>query len=103
MIKILGILFLCMGATLAHAQTLPPSSADPLRDICTGFLQQGGGSVAGDQQKLCTCLVAQTQKQLTHDEMVAYHAAAVTGQPPPPAIMQKVVGIATLCLTQAAR
>ncbi len=88
---------LLLGAA-AHAQT---GSADPLKDICTGLLAQGAGTVAGDHQRLCTCLVSETQKRLTRQEMEIYNKAATSGQQPPPAIMEKVVGIATVCLTQS--
>lgn len=87
-----------MGAS-AVAQI--PSGGDPLKEICTGFLQQGGAGIAGDHERLCTCLVTETQRQLTREEMVAYSRATETGQQPPPAVMQKVLGIATTCLTQA--
>ncbi|MGE3474285.1 MAG: hypothetical protein AB7H70_00615 [Rhodospirillaceae bacterium] len=74
---------------------------DPLQEICTGFLAQSGAGVSGDQQKLCSCLVAETQKQLTRQEMEIYHQAMTSGGQPPPAVMEKVVGVATVCLTQA--
>lgn len=35
--------------------------------------------------------------------MRAYARAAETGQAPPEAVMQKVMGIATTCLTEAAK
>lgn len=91
---------LCVGGA-ALAQTPPGSASDPLQDICTGFLAQSGAGVAGDQARLCTCLVGETQKQLTRDEMLTYSNATQSGQQPPPAIVQKVVAIATMCLTQA--
>lgn len=99
-----GILVVAAVVLLAGpvlAQTLPQSSGDPLQEICTGFLQQSGAGISGDHQRLCTCLVSETQKQLTRPEMEAYYEATQTGQQPSPAIMQKVVGIATTCLTQA--
>ncbi|MCC6912975.1 MAG: hypothetical protein IT566_04680 [Rhodospirillaceae bacterium] len=74
---------------------------DPLQEICTGFLAQSGAGVSGDRQKLCSCLVAETQKRLTRKEMEIYHQAMASGGEPPPAIMEKVVGVATVCLTQA--
>lgn len=92
-IFVLSALFI---AGAASAQT-----KDPLQEICTGFLTQGGAGVGGDHARLCTCLVGETQKQLTRQEMEIYNKAATTGQEPPPAIMKKVLGIATLCLTQA--
>lgn len=84
----------------ASAQTAPKQT-DPLQEICTGFLAQSGAGVAGDQNKLCACLVAETQRQLTRQEMEAYNRAASSGAPPPAAVMQKVMGVATTCLTQA--
>jgi hypothetical protein len=86
---------LLLGAA-AHAQT---GANDPLKEICTGFLAQGAGAVGGDHQRLCTCLVSETQKRLTRQEMEIYNKAATSGQQPPSAIMEKVVGIATMCLT----
>jgi hypothetical protein len=74
---------------------------DPLKEICTNFLAQGAGSVGGDHQRLCKCLVGETQKRLTRQEMEIYNKAATSGQQPPAAIMDKVVGIATVCLTQS--
>lgn len=86
------------GSAFAQAPATTPS--DPLRDICTGFLAQSGAGISGDQAKLCACLVGETQKQLTRAEMEAYNKASASGAQPPPAIMRKVMGIATLCLTQ---
>jgi hypothetical protein len=83
------------------AQTLPRGSGDPLQDICTGFMEQGGQAVSGDRNKLCACLVNETKARLTLKEMEIYAKAGETGQPPPPAIMEKVIGIATVCLTTA--
>jgi hypothetical protein len=45
--------------------------------------------------------VRETKGRLTEAEMKAYNQATATGQQPPPAVMQKVVGIATACLTEA--
>jgi hypothetical protein len=87
----------------AAAQTLPNASSDPLKDICTGFLGQSGQGISGDQNKLCACLVRETQSRLTKTEMEAYARAGQTGQQPPPAVMQKVMSVATACLTEAAR
>jgi hypothetical protein len=89
-----------LAGTAVYAQAPPAGTGDPLKDICTGFLAQSGAGVAGDQAKLCTCLVAETQKQLSRQEMEVYDKAASTGAPPPPAIMQKVMGIAALCLAR---
>jgi hypothetical protein len=98
MIKNFGVLAALLLSGNAFAQATP---SDPLKDICTNFLAQGAGSVGGDPQRLCTCLVSETQKRLTRQEMEIYNKAATSGQQPPPAIMEKVVGIATVCLTQA--
>ncbi|MBX7198414.1 MAG: hypothetical protein K1X51_03465 [Rhodospirillaceae bacterium] len=88
-------------ATSAYGQqSLPKSGGDPLMEICSGFLQQGQG-VSGDQAKLCTCLVRETKGRLTQAELQAYNQATASGQQPPPAVMQKVIGIATACLTEA--
>jgi hypothetical protein len=97
-----GILLLAalLASGAAFAQTPPNNSNDPLKEICTGFLAQSGAGVSGDQAKLCTCLVGETQKQLTRQEMEIYNKATSSGAQPPAAIMQKVMGIATLCLTQ---
>jgi len=89
------------SALPASAQTLPRGSGDPLQDICTGFMEQGGQAVSGDRNKLCNCLVSETKARLTLQEMEIYAKAGETGQPPPPAIMEKVIGIATVCLTTA--
>ena len=98
MIKKIALLSTLLIGSAALAQSVP---SDPLKEICSNFLAQGAGTVGGDHQKLCTCLVSQTQAQLTRQEMEIYNKAATSGQQPPPAIMQKVVGIATTCLTQA--
>jgi len=92
---------LVIAAVPAAAQTLPRGSGDPLRDICTSFMDQSGQGVSGDRNKLCTCLVSETQSRLTRQEMEIYAKAGETGQPPPPAIMEKVIAIATQCLTTA--
>lgn len=91
---------LLAAATSAPAQTSAPG-ANPLHDICSGFLAQSGQGVAGDQAKLCGCLVEQTQSQLTRPEMEAYAAATQNGQQPPPAVMQKVMNVAVQCLNAA--
>jgi len=88
-------------ALFASGSAFAQVAKDPLQEICTGFLAQSGAGVAGDQQKLCSCLVTETQKQLTRQEMEIYHQAMTSGGQPPPAIMEKVVGVATVCLTQA--
>lgn len=90
------------GFVPAWGQQSPPkSSGDPLMEICSGFLEQSGQGVSGDKGRLCTCLVRETKARLSEPEMKAYNRAAETGQPPPEAVMQKVIGIATACLTEA--
>ncbi len=101
MIRYIVLTAVLMGCASVSAQTLPKSSGDPLQEICTGFIAQSGAGIAGDPTRLCTCLVTETQKRLTREEMVAYDKANQSGQAPPPAVMQKVIGIATTCLTQA--
>jgi hypothetical protein len=96
-------LILVFAAVPAAAQTLPKSSGNPLEEICTGFMDQSGQGISGDRNKLCTCLVRETQSRLTRGEMEAYAKASEAGQQPPPQVMEKVVGIATMCLTDAAR
>jgi len=100
MTKIILLAAAILMSDAARAQSLPNNSNDPLMEICTGFLAQSGGGIAGDQAKLCSCLVGETQRQLTRQEMEIYQKATSSGAQPPPAIMQKVIGIATLCLTQ---
>lgn len=98
---ITGAVAAMLMAAPAHGQqNLPRNSGDPLMEICSGFLQQGQG-VSGDQAKLCTCLVRETKGRLTQAELQAYNQATASGQQPPPAVMQKVIGIATACLTEA--
>ena len=91
-----AIMFIAVPAV---AQTLPKASSDPLKDICTSFLEQGGQGVSGNRDNLCTCLVRETQSRLTRQEMEIYSKAGTTGQEPPPEIMNKVIGIATACLS----
>ena len=97
------LIVLSIAAPAYGQQSAPKSGADPLQEICTGFLQQGGQGVSGDRNRLCTCLVRETKNRLTEPEMRAYNRAAETGQPPPEAVMQKVMGIAAACLTEAAK
>ena len=101
------IAVLAMVAFPALAQTAPAApknnNADPLGEICTGFLDQSGQGISGDRNRLCSCLVRETKSRLTRPEMDAYNRATQNGQAPPPAVMEKVMGIATTCLTEAAR
>ncbi len=92
-----------MAAPALAQQSVPKTSGDPLQEICAGFLQQSGQGVSGDRNRLCACLSRETKSRLTEPEMRAYSRAAETGQPPPEAVMQKVMGIATTCLTEAAK
>ncbi len=103
MMKALLTALLVLTAAPAIAQTLPKSSGNPLEEICSGFLEQSGQGISGDQAKLCTCLATEIQRRLTRPEMEAYAAAGAKGQQPPPAVMEKVVTIATQCLTAAAQ
>lgn len=93
------LLFVAMASPALAQQSQSRAPADPLQDICTGFLEQGGQGISGDRNKLCSCLVRETKARLTPQEMEIYNKAGTTGQPPPPAIMEKVIGIATACLT----
>ena len=101
------IAVLTIIAVPAVAQTAPAApknnGGDPLGEICTSFLDQSGAGVSGDRNRLCSCLVRETKSRLTRPEMDAYNRATQTGQAPPPAVMEKVMGIATTCLTEAAR
>lgn len=97
--SIAALLFITLLPLQGLAQTLPKSSGNPPQEICTGFLAEVGQGVSGDRNKLCTCLVRETQSRLTALEMEAYSKAAENGQQPPPAVMEKVIGIATACLT----
>lgn len=96
-----GMVIALTGAAQAQ-QSLPRTSGDPLMEICSGFLDQSTQGVSGDRNRLCTCLVRETKTRLTPAEMKAYAQASQAGQPPPDAVMQKVLGIATACLTEAA-
>lgn len=100
MIRIIFAALAFLASNSALSQTVP-KAGDPLQEICTGFLAQSGAGIAGDQQKLCSCLIAETQKQLTRQEMEIYRKATSSGEAPPPGIMQKVMGVATVCLTQS--
>ncbi len=97
----LALAVLCLALPAAAQQSVPKGSGDPLKDICTNFLEQGGGGVSGNRNTLCSCLVKETQARLTRQEMEIYNKASTAGQAPPPAIMDKVIGIATMCLTAA--
>ena len=92
-------LLVAVAATPAIARQSLGGSGDPLQEICTGFMEQSRQGVSGDRNKLCACLVRETKARLTVREMEIYSKAGETGQSPPPAIMEKVLGVATTCLT----
>ncbi len=96
---LIASLFALTALPALAQQSLPRGSGDPLQDICTGFMEQSGQGVSGDRNKLCSCLVRETKARLTAREMEIYQKAGETGQAPPPAVMDKVVAIATTCLT----
>ena len=72
-----------------------------LLGICSGVLAQGAGGVSGDHDKLCACLVRETSTKLTTAEMSAYSEASLNNAAPPSAVMDKVMAIATRCLSAA--
>ena len=82
------------------AQSIP-ASGDATMAICTGFLAQGAGSMSGDKTKLCNCLIRETGTKLSTEEMMAYAQASMNSQTPPPAVLDKVMNIATTCLQEA--
>ncbi len=92
-----------LACTPCFAQQTPKQTNDPLMEICSGFLDQTGQGISGDRNNLCTCLVRETKARLTRQEMQIYNEAGQTGKQVPDAIMQKVIGIATVCLQQSAR
>jgi hypothetical protein len=100
-----GILLLTftLGAAHARAQGLSSSQGggNPLLAMCGGMLAEGAAGVSGDKNRLCTCLVRDTSAKLTHEEMMAYAEASTNSQAPPPAVMNKVMAIATACLQEA--
>ena len=102
---LIAIFSLFAFPAFAQSASKSPGGAagDPLGEICTGFLDQSGAGVSGDRNRLCTCLVRETKARLSRPEMEAYNRATQTGKSPPPAVMEKVMGIATACLTEAAR
>ena len=97
-ILILSVLAMTALPALAQ-QSLPQGSSDPMQSLCSGFLEQSGQGVSGDHNKLCACLVRETKARLTPQEMQAYNKASETGQTPPPAVMDKVIAVATTCLS----
>jgi hypothetical protein len=68
--------------------------------LCSGLLSQSGVATTG-QDKLCNCLISQVTSKLSADDMMAYAQATMNSQTPPPAVMDKVMGIATSCLNQS--
>ncbi len=97
--SVAALLFITLIPLPGFAQTLPKSSGNPLQEMCLGFLEESAQGISGDRSKLCTCLVREVQARMTAKEMEAYNKSAVNGQQPPPEVMEKVVGIATACLT----
>lgn len=89
------------SACFAHAQTVPKTSGDPLEEICSGFLQQNNLTISGSAARLCTCLVREVKGKLSRSEMEAYDRANANAQPLPPALQEKITGIAVQCLTEA--
>jgi hypothetical protein len=81
----------------AWAQT----AADPLQEICAGFLEQNSLSISGDAQRLCTCLVREVQAKLSRGEMETYDSYNAAAKPLPPALQNKISGIAVQCLGEA--
>ena len=101
MIRFVLAALLIVSSATAQAQTLPKSSGNPLEEMCTAFLEQGGAGVSGNHGTLCSCLVREIQARLTRAELEAYNKASESGGEVPPAIMQKVLAVASTCLTQA--
>jgi hypothetical protein len=98
--SILIVSLLAMTIVPAFAQQSPSQAPnDPLQSLCSGFLEQSGQSVSGNANKLCACLVRETKARLTPQEMAVYSRASETGQTPPPSVMEKVIAVATTCLT----
>jgi len=88
-------------ASAAFAQTAPKTSGDPLEEICSGFLEQNSLQIGGSAQKLCTCLVREVKGKLSRAEMETYDRANAAAKPLPPALQDKISGIAVQCLTEA--
>ena len=86
---------------VAHAQSLPNNSGDPLQEICSGFLEQNNLSIGGSVAKLCTCLVREVKGKLSRSEMETYDKFNAAAKPLPPALQDKISGIAVQCLTDA--
>ncbi len=99
--KLISIVsLLAMTAAPAFAQqSVPQAQVDPLQSLCSGFIEQSGQHVSGDAAKLCTCLVRETKARLTPQEMADYSKASESGGTPPPAVMEKVIAVATACLS----
>ncbi|MDX2144799.1 MAG: hypothetical protein SFV19_15700 [Rhodospirillaceae bacterium] len=94
-------LVFCLLALPAMAQTLPKTSGDPLQEICSGFLEQNNLTISGDVGRLCSCLVREVKGQLSRAEMESYDRLNAAGRPLPPALQNKITGIAVQCLTAA--
>jgi len=98
------IVALAISPARLNAQSTPLSNGtggDPTQAICSGLLAQGAGTVSGDQTKLCSCLARETPRKLTLADMEAYSEASLNSQPPPAAVMDKVMSLAQACLQEA--
>ncbi|MBL8628843.1 MAG: hypothetical protein JNM81_04400 [Rhodospirillaceae bacterium] len=90
-----------LASSVASAQTLPKSSGDPLVEICSGFLEQNRLTVGGDMALLCNCLVREVKAKLSSAEMETYDKYNAAAKPLPPALQNKISGIAVQCLSEA--
>jgi hypothetical protein len=99
--RILLLLIAVMWSPMVSAQSsVPSASTDPSMSLCSGLLTESGVGMTG-KDKLCSCLISQVTSQLTADEMTAYAQANMNSQSPPQTVMDKVMGIATRCLSQS--
>jgi hypothetical protein len=88
-------------AAPAATQTPPRTAADPLTEICAGFLDQNSLKVGGSADKLCGCLVREVTGQLSRSEMETYERFNAAARPLPSALQAKISGIAVQCLNEA--
>jgi hypothetical protein len=95
------ILAAVMVLVVHMAQAQRPAGADPLLQLCSGFLDQNGVAIKGDANRLCGCLVREVQGKLSRPEMETYDRANAAGQPLPASLQNKITGIAVRCLTEA--
>jgi hypothetical protein len=100
---VLSVLALAASVMTVQAQSTvaPSTGGNPMLSICSDLLAQGVGTVSGDKNKLCTCLVHETSTKLSIAEMEAYSKASLNSQAPPQDVMNKVMAIATRCLREA--